>query len=134
MLIEAATSAIFSFISLISAAFTKIMLVFMAVLMVFMLIPQSRAANMFIVAVLSSFIGGTLIHVISEGATWEMVTWVSVSFGVGLMVFPFLMIFSNVYNLLSQDKELHQEIYITLKQKFTFFINNKINKDIDKTK
>lgn len=128
MLVESITAGIVAFISLISAAFTKIMLMFMAVLMVFMLIPQTRAAQMFGVAVMSSFIGGTLIHVISEGATWEMVTWVSVSFGAGMMVFPFLMVFSNVYKLMSQDQELYQTIYNKIKNRFISMVDKKLDK------
>jgi len=128
MLIETVASAVFAFISLISAAFTKIMLMFMAVLMVFMLIPQTRAAQMFGVAVMSSFVGGTLIHVISEGVTWTMVTWVSVSFGAGMMVFPFLMVFSNVYKLMSQDQELYQTIYEKIKSKCLSLVNKKLDK------
>lgn len=129
MVLESISAALIAFISLISAAFTKIMIMFMTVLMVFFFIPQSRAASMLGVAVVSSFLGGTIIHLITLQASLSLVTWVSFSFTLGLAVFPFLMIFSQFYNIMSQDRDLHQRLYNSFK---SFFLSKVTTILVDK--
>lgn len=126
MIVETATAALIGFISLISAAFTKIMIMFMTALMVFFFIPQSRVAAMFSVSVVSSFLGGTIIHLFSTAVSWSIVTWVSISFAAGLFIFPFLMIVSQFYKLLSEDTDLHQRIYQTIKSYFLAKLNDEL--------
>lgn len=86
------------------------------VIIAFLAIPQSRAAAMFGVAVISAFAGGLLIESYSAQQNWSVSFAMSLAFGAGFIVFPFLSMFKKFNELVSQDKEIVELLYGAFKK------------------
>lgn len=119
--------AIVAVLTLFTKAFTKIILMLIAVLITFLVIPQSRIAAMLGVAVLSSFAGGMLIETISAERHWTLSMATAVSFSAGFVVFPLMMMFTKFYSLLSSDDVFHQAIYTKVRK----LVMNRVDATID---
>ncbi len=110
------TSALVVFTTLVANAFTKIMLMLLGVIIAFLAIPQSRAAAMFGIAVISAFAGGILIESHSVHKHWSDAFELSLAFGCGFLVYPFLSYFKKFNELVSQDKEIVELVFATFKK------------------
>ena len=62
----------------------------LGVIIAFLAIPQSRAAAMFGIAIVNAFAGGILIETYSSEQSWTVAFAMSISFGAGFIVYPFL--------------------------------------------
>jgi hypothetical protein len=105
------------FATLVANAFSKIMLMLLGVIIAFLAIPQSRVAAMLGVAVISAFAGGVIIEAYASQQNWTLPFAISVSFGAGFLVYPFLTFFRKFNDLVSQDKEIVELLYKEFKRK-----------------
>ena len=117
MVVETMTAGLAAFIALVANSFTKIMLMLVAVFITFLAIPQSRAAAMLGVAIFSAFAGGILIELHSVEQNWGSALAVSISFGLGFMVYPFLTFFRKFNDLVSKDQEIADLLFAALKSR-----------------
>lgn len=112
---ESFTTSALIFVALIANAFSKIMIMLLGVIIAFLAIPQSRAAAMLGIAIISAFAGGILIEVYSVERSWTTTFAMSLSFGAGFMVYPFLTFFRKFNNLVSKDDEIVELLYNKMK-------------------
>lgn len=118
------TASAVLFITLVAQAFTKIMLMLLGVIIAFLAIPQSRVAAMLGIAVISAFAGGILIQVHSVQENWTIPFAMSISFGCGFIVFPFLTFFRKFNELVNQDKEVVELLFGVFKKTLKKFLKN----------
>jgi len=121
---ETPTTSLVLFITLIANSFSKIMLMLLGVIIAFLAIPQTRAAAMLGVAVISAFAGGILIQLYQAEQSWVDSLAMSLSFGVGLFVYPFLAIFKKFNTLINQDNEIAEVLFDGFKRLLKKFIGS----------
>jgi len=125
-------TALTVFIALIANAFTKIMLMLLGAIIAFLALPQSRAAAMFGIAVISAFSGGILIEVYSSQENWPMAAALGVAFGCGFLVYPFLTFFRKFNELVNNDDEIVEILFVAMKKFLKRFIRISVDKKKDK--
>jgi hypothetical protein len=103
--------------TLVSNAAAKIFLMLAGVVISFLAIPQTRAAAMFGVAIISAFAGGILIEGYHVHNNWSDMFSMSLAFGIGFLVYPLLSLFKRFNELVSNDQEAVELIYAALKRK-----------------
>lgn len=116
------TASLVVFITLIANAFTKIMLMLLGAIIAFLALPQSRAAAMFGIAVISAFAGGIIIDVYSVQESWPSAAALCVAFGCGFLVYPFLIFFRKFNILVSNDDEIVELLFSASKSRLKKFL------------
>lgn len=119
------TASVVVFITLVANAFTKIMLMLLGVIIAFLAIPQSRAAAMLGIAIVSAFAGGILIETYSVQQSWTMAFAMSTAFGAGFIVYPFLTFFRKFNELVNQDKEVVELLFNAFKRVLKKYLKSK---------
>lgn len=115
-------------LALFSKSFLKILLVLGGMLMVFLMFPYSRTANLFLAGLIGSFIGGVLLQLASVQLSWTLLTACSISLAIGVILLPLLHIVSQLSYKVMEDQELVDDLYLYLK----ILVSDKAKKVLDK--
>lgn len=124
-IVSVITTSTLVFATLVAKALTKIMLMLFGVIIAFLAIPQSRAAAMLGIAIVSAFAGGILIEGYSVEQNWTLPVALSVAFGSGFIVYPFLTFFKKFNQLVSEDNEIVELLFKAFKSGLLRFIPKK---------